>query len=160
MGRSKEIILVQTTGAHLRSIALRFRPEERMECLALCNESPLDALTRSWVYSKEVYTIMLGDLPLGVVGITDGPDADGWWNPWLLGTTDILKHKIKFLRACRAYLPQFLLVYQKLRTYIDARYTQSLEWARWLGCKVCAPAPFGENGALFCEVRIIWAAQS
>jgi len=153
-----EIILVKTTGRHLRSIAERFRPEEARECLALCNESPLEALSRSWVYSKEVHTIMLDGLPLGVVGITDGPDENGWWNPWLLGTTDILKHKMTFLRACRAYLPQYLIVYQKLRTYIDARYELSLRWAKWLGCEICEPAPFGKNGALFCEVRL-WAAQ-
>lgn len=159
MVKREELILGAATPERLRSIAARFRDEERLECLAICNETPIQALGRSWIMSREVYAIMLGDLPVGVAGITDGPDENGWWNPWLLGTTDILHHKTAFLRACRRYVPQFLCVYKRLRTYIDARYTQSLRWAEWLGCEVSDPAPFGENGALFCEVRLEWAAQ-
>ena len=156
----RKVIVAETTPQHMRFIAAHFREEERLECLALCNETPLQALARSWIASREVWTFLGPErTPLCVAGITDGPDENGWWNPWLLGTTDILHHKTAFLRACRAYVPEFLHAYKRLRTYIDARYTQSLRWARWLGCEVSAPAPLGKNGALFCEVRIEWAAQ-
>jgi hypothetical protein len=152
--------LVPTTGAHLRSIAERFRPEERLECMASWGEEPLVALTRSWLFSKEAVTCLTPDRkPLCVLGINDEVNADGWAEFWLLGTTDILKHKIAFLRTCRDWKPLIAAKYPRLRSHIDARYDLSLRWAKWLGCEICAPAPFGKNGALFCEVRLTWAAQ-
>ena len=157
--------MVPTTGAHLRFIAECFRPEERLECMASWGEEPLVALTRSWLFSKEAYTCVTPDgQPLCVWGINDelrseGFFVDDWAEFWLLGTTDILKHKIAFLRACRDWKPLIAATYPRLRSHIDASYDLSLRWAKWLGCEICAPAPFGKNGALFCEVRLEWAAQ-
>ncbi len=161
MGRKwKHIISATTTGAHLRYIADHFRPEEALECMASWDESPISALARSWVESRTVYTFLAPDrTPLCVAGVVDKPPEDGWHDFWMLGTTDILKHKLEFLRACQRYKVQFLCCYPRLRAYIDARYDLSLKWARWLGCEILAPAPYGRNGALFCEVRLQWAAQ-
>jgi len=152
--------MVPTTGWHLRFIAECFRPEERLECQASWGEEPLVALTRSWLFSMEAHTC-LGPYatPLCVWGINEEISPDDWAEFWLLGTTDILKHKIAFLRTCRDYMPLVAAKYPRLRSHIDARYDLSLRWAKWLGCEICAPAPFGKNGALFCEVRLEWAAQ-
>lgn len=151
--------MVPTTGRHLRYIAECFRPEEERECLASWDETPLVALTRSWLFSAEAATCLAPDSrPLCVWGINDEVSDDGWHEFWLLGTTDILKHKIAFLRTCRGWKPHVLAKYGKVRSHIDARYELSLRWAKWLGCEVSIPAPFGKNGALFCEVRL-WAAQ-
>lgn len=152
--------MVTPTGRHLRSIADRFRPEEAVECMASWNEEPLVGVTRSWLFSAESAVCIDGDgLPLCIWGINDEVSADDWAEFWLLGTTDILKHKIAFLRTCRDYMPLVAAKYPRLRSHIDARYDLSLRWAKWLGCEICAPAPFGKNGALFCEVRLEWAAQ-
>lgn len=146
---------VKTTPEHLRYIAAHFRPEEALECFASWNERPEEALARSWFNSRDVCTYILPDeTPLCVVGINYKQDPEGWWNPWMLGTTNILKHRTAFLHACRRYLPEYVLMYPNLRTYIDARYELSLRWAKWLGFKIGAPVPFGKNGALFCEVRL------
>ena len=150
--------LVPVTGEHLRSIAERFRPEEALECMASWGEEPLVALTRSWLFSKVAETCLAPDgLPLCVLGINE-EKVDDWWEFWMLGTTDILKHKIKFLRTCR-YYSKHLPMYPRLRAHIDPRYELSIKWAKWLGCEILAPAPYGKNGALFCEVRFQWAAQ-
>ncbi len=127
--------------------------------MASWNEEPLVALTRSWLFSKETATVLApGGLPLCVFGINE-EQVDDWWEFWLLGSTDILHHKIAFLRTCRYFRQYVLTKYPRLRAHIDPRYELSLKWARWLGCEICAPAPFGANGALFCEVRLQWAAQ-
>lgn len=128
--------------------------------MASWNEEPLVALTRSWLFSKEAATVLAPDrLPLCVFGVNEEVSADGWYEFWLLGTTDILRHKIAFLRTCRYFRQYVLSMYPRLRAHIDARYDLSLRWAKWMGCEVSAPAPFGKNGALFCEVRLEWAAQ-
>ena len=155
----KHLELVETSGLHLRYIAAFLREEERLECMASWGEEPLAALVRSWLFSLETHTCLgTHATPLCVFGINEVPSDDGWWEFWMLGATDILKHKIAFLRTCREYMPVLLRKYGRLRAYIDARYELSLKWARWLGCEILAPAPFGKNGALFCEVRL-WAAQ-
>jgi hypothetical protein len=154
------ISVAPVTEARLRYIAAHFRPEERLECLASWNEAPMEALRRSWADSREAWAFLAPcGTPLCVAGITDGQDGEGWWYPWMLGTTDVLGQRIAFLRACRVYLPRVLSVYGKLRTFIDARYDLSLKWAKWLGFEVRAPAPFGMGCALFCEVRLEWAAR-
>lgn len=155
----KHFKFVPVTGAHLRSIAERFRPEEALECMASWGEEPLVALTRSWLFSKETFTLLAPDgLPLCVFGINEEV-SDGWHEFWMLGTTDIPKYKFEFLRECRWVRLSLLTKYSRLRSHIDARYDLSLRWAKWLGCEICAPAPFGVNGAPFCEVRLQWAAQ-
>lgn len=151
--------MVTPTGRHLRSIADRFRPEEAVECMASWNEEPLVALTRSWLFSAESAVCIDGDdLPLCIWGINDEVYPDDWREFWMLGTVDILTHKIAFLRTCRAWLRSIRQQYPRLRAHIDPRYELSLKWARWLGCEILAPAPHGVNGAPFCEVRL-WAAQ-
>lgn len=157
MGRLLQ--MVPPTGAHLRYIAKCFRPEEELECRASWNEVPLVALTRSWLFSEEAATCLAPDgRPLCIWGVNEEIGPDGWREFWLLGTTDILRHKVAFLRTCRDWKPYVLAKYGRVRAYIDARYTVSLRWARWMGCEILAPAPFGKTGALFSEVRL-WAVR-
>lgn len=152
--------LVSVEDAHIWYVAEHERPEERLECFASWGENTLDALRRSVRESREVYTV-LGPrgLPLCIGGIA-AVQFDGWWNPWLIGTTDILNCRVAFLRASLWWTDYFWTKYRKLRTWIDARYETSLKWAAWLGCEVRSPAPYGVNGALFREVRLDWEARS
>jgi len=143
---------VPTTAEHIHRVARGMREEERLEVEALCGESPLQALLRSRRESRVVFTCLDAQgQPVCIWGVS-GPDADGYYCPWLLGTRRVPQNGIAFLRSCRAYLPAVLELYPRLRNWIDARYTQSLDWIRWLGFDVSAPRPVGRNGALFCEV--------
>jgi hypothetical protein len=51
-------------------------------------------------------------------------------------------------------LPELLARHPHMVGMVDARYTLSIRWLRWLGAVVGEPRPFGVAGLPFCPFEI------
>jgi hypothetical protein len=69
--------------------------------------------------------------------------------PWLLGSAEVERIPVTFLRASRHYVDHFLKLCAGLENYVDARNTLSIQWLKWLGFMIEDPQPFGVEQRLF-----------
>ena len=68
----------------------------------------------------------------------------GKGSPWLLGTNEIGRYALTFLRANKKYVRRMLEFYPHLENYVDARNTTSIQWLKWLGFEFdLLPVPYG-----------------
>ena len=149
-----EIRLKHADVAGLDAIASRLRASDREELDAL--ETGLDArqaVESCVALSAWRRALWHGDIPLAVTGVV--PCGDGTHAPWLVGTDDIGRFPLAFLRACRGIVRD---VYRKhfapLLNYVDARQERSIRFLRSLGFRVEDAGPLGKRNYLFCKFTL------
>jgi hypothetical protein len=134
------------------------RDEDIEECMA-CGRTALDALSRSFEVSEVTYTLMSPDgHPAAILGVTDGPLGEHFGIVWMLGTNDIKKHKMHFLRACKAGLDSLFAECGKEALYNYTYANNSLHhvWLRWLGFTFLRQVelpPYGHSFYEFVRLR-------
>lgn len=132
---------------HIRRIARNLRAADRAELAALGRE-PLAALALSLRRSKRAWTIMSPDgQPIAMFGVGDVNILAGVGSPWMLGTAEIERHVMIFLRHCPYWVGQLLEDYTVLRNCVDDRNRLSIRWLKWLGFTMSEPVAF--KGHLF-----------
>lgn len=122
------------------------READRQEVAAL-GRSPFEAMALSLRRSKRAFTIMEGDRAIAMFGVGDVNILAGVGSPWMLGTDDLPRHAVPFLRQGGWWLGQLLEGYTVLRNCVDDRNKLSIRWLKWLGFDVGKPVAF--KGHLF-----------
>lgn len=110
---------------------------------------PLDALRRSYETSEVAWTGTVNGKPACMFGVSIVSILTGTGAPWLLGTPEVEKNSIAFLRACRPTVEAMLAVSKDLENYVDARNKVTIAWLRWMGFKIQEAKPFGALGRPF-----------
>lgn len=123
-------------------MASRLRPEDVAEIKAAGGSTPLVALLEGFHYS-DPETLKVGlyrDEPFAICGVVPMDDLTG--AVWALGTTDLAKHRIAFLRRSKGIVEGLHQKYPVLTNCVDARNTLHIEWLRWLGFTFIAKHPY------------------
>lgn len=146
--------VVPARHCHIRPIARNMRRADRDEIAAMSGKSPGAALAYSLRKSSRAWTIMAPDgRPIGMFGVGDVNILAGVGCPWLLGTDELPRHAIVFLRNCPYWLGQLFRGYDVLRNFVDERNTLSMRWLKWLGFKFLDQVEFrGQRFRMF-EMR-------
>ena len=121
----------------------RLRQADLDEVKASHNLTGREALQASMALSTHAWTgfgdgnmtVMFGVAPASLlyrVGV-----------PWLLGSDDVMKYQVPFIRHCRRYVDEMLLCYSHLVNWVDARNTMSQRWLKWMGFTMGEPEPYG-----------------
>lgn len=135
--------IVQATRAHAFSMAPNLRAAEVREVMDSIGLTPTEALLQelgrslvawAWIVDGEV-ACMFGIVTPEMLGEAS--------YPWFLTTPLVERYSRQFARACKALLPELLTRHPKLVGKVDARYTISVRWLRWLGARVSEPQPWG-----------------
>ena len=74
--------------------------------------------------------------------------------PWLLSVERSHKHPRELIKATKFFLNKWKPDYALLYNYVDNRYTDSLNWAKWAGFDILPPTPMGRHGLLFNKIEI------
>lgn len=144
----KSAYVVTARPIHIRHIARHMRPADRDEVAASHGLAPFSALKLSLHRSKRAWTIMSPeDVPIGMFGVGDANILAGVGSPWLLGTDELPRHAMIFLRNCPYWVGQLLEGYTVLRNCVDDRNKLSMRWLKWLGFTIGEPVAF--KGHLF-----------
>ncbi len=117
-------------------IAENMRQADIGECRA-GNLSPLDALTHSMDASIIAQTVLAPDTlkPGCIMGVCGSDYGPSWGAIWLLGTDDIARHRVPFLRRSKKVLAN---LYEDTGREVFYNYTWVNNhvhhtWLRWLG---------------------------
>jgi hypothetical protein len=115
-------------------LAPRLREADLQEIAAVTTEQPVELLERSIRCSVPCHAVLdAQELLLALFGAA--PDARkqeaGW--VWMLGSTDLEKHTVAFLRQGPYWIEQLHERYRVLGNWIDARNEVHIRWLRWCG---------------------------
>ncbi len=141
--------LVDATLEHAERIADLMRPDDVREIWAAKKTTPRQAIITSFILSNYPKTIMIDDEPVAMFGVTGESVLSGTGTPWMLGTGEIEKISIRFLRGSKNGIKEILSGYRILENYVDARNTVSIQWLKWLGFDIMAAEPYGAFGLPF-----------
>lgn len=143
----------KATYADAVQLATTMRPADAAECRASGGYTPLEALHESMRVSDFVHALELGDqvaalwgvAPVGGTLVT-GPAVGVLW---ALTSTAVDRHRKSFAATSSRVILGLQQLYPVLTNMVDARYTDALRWARWLGFEVHPARPFGFEQRLF-----------
>lgn len=140
--------------AHVPLVAARARQADRDELWAGGRITAFDALAVGVESSTSAWTGFAGDDPICLFGVAPASLLGGIGIPWLIGTDEVERHQMAFLRRCQPHVATMRSVYDTLVNWVDDRNVVAQRWLRWLGFHVEPPAPFGPDGMPF--RRFIW----
>ena len=112
--------------------------EEDVRELELLNTNPETALINSFFHSEYCFTVLYKDKPIAIFGAgrkVFNNTGDKIASIWFLGSKDIERHKIEFLRKSKKYLKFFQSKFDILENYVDKRNIKYIKWLKWLGFK-------------------------
>lgn len=109
------------------------RIQDMRECY-MCGVDPLKALMISFK-DEEAYgfTILKGDIPIAMCGITPHIYEKNVGQIWLLGTKDIEKVQYSFYKHSRKVMRMMLESFDIVENYIPKFHRKSIDWIQWLG---------------------------
>ena len=117
-----------------KPIATNLRAADRAELAALTRQTPLSIIEDGISSSVACYTVCLrdGDIPCAIFGVSpSGASESGII--WCLGTDDLFRIALKFLRNSKDWVNELHRKHRLLFNVIDERQTVYIKWLKWLG---------------------------
>lgn len=129
--------IVPAEVSHLLPIAASMRAADRREVWASHRDTPYEALSRSLGASEKAWTAIVDDAPAVVWGVARGGSVFSRKGlPWMLGTDDIAKYWLEFLKQSRPWVDLMREGYELLENYVHGENQLSIKWLRWCGFQV------------------------
>ena len=123
----------QVRGAVYRDvhyIARRLRPADELD---LEGASPRDALLAGFSQSVRPLTVIDAGRPIAMFGVVPWGDESGVGSVWLLGTPQVERIKVPFLRQSHQWLEHISEGFAGLRNKVHQDNDLHVRWLRWLG---------------------------
>lgn len=114
-------------------LSTRLRKADLEEIAASSGCSPKSALVEGFRHSYKCRVGIYNNNPFIIFGAR--PVVKGVGAIWALGSDDLLKARMEFLRQSKGWLDIVHQDFPLLFNYIDARNTVHIRWIRWLGFK-------------------------
>lgn len=114
-------------------LSTRLRKADIDEIEASSGGSPAQALVEGFRYSSKCRVGVYNNNPFVIFGAR--PVVQGVGAIWALGSDDLLKARVEFLRQSKKWVDVIHQDFPLLFNYIDARNTVHIRWVRWLGFK-------------------------
>lgn len=131
------------TREHARMLARTMRQADANEVWAAAGVMPLTGLVCSLGLSEKAWSGFYDDRLVCMFGVSRLSLLSGQGAPWMLGSEDLPKYAIPFLRRNRDYVEDMRQGYEALVNYVDARNLLSIRWLKWLGFTIEDPQPWG-----------------
>lgn len=134
--------IIPAAPEHIPHIARRVREEDRRE-LALLGLEPDQALRLSLRSALAAWTGTVDDVPVCMFGVSPGEFGEG--RPWMIGTADLDRFAMIFLRRNKVKLEEMLDLRPVLANYVSAENVRAIQWLSWLGFTIEAPLSWGRS---------------
>jgi hypothetical protein len=132
-------------------LAPRLRAADLAEIGALDGSAPLAALIESLSASSLANVMEHNGVPFAIYGVApeDGCSDCTRGISWMLGTDDLKKHSVWFLRNYRGMLDEMHAYFPVIFNFVDVRNEVHIRWLRWAGFTFGKQYPL--NGTHFWE---------
>lgn len=134
---------------HVLPIAENMRDADAIEVWLASRKTPYQAVLEGFEMSVKAWTIMEGNTPIGMFGVSSVSTLGNEGIPWLLGTDRMLKVRRQFIRESQRYLDEIHRLYPKLVNFVHINNVASLRWLSWLGFDFDGPVEAGPERAEF-----------
>ncbi len=128
---------------HISHIAANVRESDRQELFDYSLLSPVEALERSYSISKLAWTGLIDGEPVVMFGVVSASLLSDTGIPWMIGTTELDKHQITFLKRCKPVVHKMNMCYKRLENYVAAYNIKAIQWLKWLRFEFDEPQPMG-----------------
>lgn len=124
------------------------READRLELKLSSGNTPFESI-RKCMETASAYVGLADGIPVVIFGCVPSPFAADWGYPWMLGTDDIRKIKLEFLRTSVKVVDQWQSEYRVLSNFVYSGNSLSKLWLKHLGFVLFPAQPFGISGAPF-----------
>ena len=141
--------IVYAQPKHIIYLAKNLRVEDQIE-VSCMNKTPQQALLIA--LSRDDLTLTVLDpynIPYAMFG---AGKIDDETYIWMLGTEDVYKYRIEFLKRCREWVWGFVDVYEKVFNLVHVDNKLAIRWLEW--CKAEFSDPIQINGHNFKKFTI------
>lgn len=143
--KNSKYIVLPANHQHAVMMSPHMRKIDREEVWAATGLTSRDALEHSVDVSAESYSVFMEgvDHPVMMFGVCKPASLlDRNKQIWMLGTPDIEKMSMKFLRSCDDYI-KLMAGNDTVYNYVLEGNTKTLNWLHWLGFTILKPKPYG-----------------
>jgi hypothetical protein len=147
MSVARKYQIIQAQAEHVLAMRDRIRQADIDELWATSKSTPEVAMHNGLSMSSHVWVMTADGVPLCMFGVVPASESIGV--PWLVGTVDLERHAMAFLRLSIKYVKRMSSTYNHLINFIDDRNVIAISWLKWLGFTMDEPAPFGPLGVMF-----------
>ncbi len=139
--------VVQATLDHAADLAPRLRKADLVEVEAF-GSTPLQSLTRALAAPGNSYAGLVDGRVVCIFGAVSATLCSDAAVPWLLGSSEMVRHAPTFLRLNRAYMALLRSRYRLLHNFVWAGNTAAIRWLGWLGFTVHEPLHYPGDPAV------------
>jgi hypothetical protein len=123
--------IVQAELEHVPAVAFNIRPDDARELMVAYDSDPYSIILQSFSISEKCWTAIVDGEPIAIFGVVMKGAGQG--RPWMVGTTALDRHRLKFTKGCQAVIDEMLSVFPVLENVVDTRNKRNIRWLRWLG---------------------------
>lgn len=147
---ARKVEIVPATATHIAQLVGKVREADQREFYAL-GRTPRQAMEYGLKFSDQALTGMVDGEPVCIFGVVPmGFMLSGDGRPWMVGSTDLDRYALLFLRRCRKQVERMFAKYAYLHNHVAADNEMAIGWLKWLDFTVDdEPVPYGPKGALF-----------
>lgn len=126
-----KVIVAKTSPEHIGMLKNNLSEENERESFAMAHKSGSQVLQEAFDASEISYTMLYNGEPVLSLGVIRKSLLSDEGLLWLMHSADIKKVKIRALRKSVYYLKKFLMTFNSLENYIDARNVLTIKWLKW-----------------------------
>lgn len=143
-----EIKFTRVTQEHINYVSENMRKQDVDEVWASSRSTPLQALNESVAVSQFSVTVLIGEVPCCIAGLRYYDELSDYGSPWLLSSTDMIRHKRILLTESKLVLEEMLSIRSHLENYVHIGNTVSKRWLSYLGFTIAEEHEMG-TGEIF-----------
>ena len=121
---------------HLPHIAKNMREADRREVWASSRHTPHEALATSLERAVFAWTCFIDDEPSIMFGVSRKTLISYVGVPWLLGTDDIHKVRVDFVKQSHRYVDRMQEAFPVMENFIHGENKLSIRWLKWCGFSI------------------------
>ena len=112
-------------------VAQDMRKADKAEIMAAASLGPEEALRGGYEASEPCYAVVLDEKPIALFGVAPVDSDIGVI--WLLGTDDITKNPVTFMKRSKKILPLLIHPYKMVCNVVDKNNTVHVNWISKMG---------------------------
>ena len=145
--------VVAVEEAHIIALASSMQKEDADAAYVIAHLSPEQAIRHSVSSSIESETWLADGKVMAITGASRGTFLSPYACVWMLGSEDLRKYPIFFIKGSKEWVERMLNKYSHIVNYIYSENTRSIKWLKWLGFTIHPAAPLGVEGRMFHRVE-------
>ena len=130
-------------------LSTRLKHMDLIEIAAVSGRGTYVVLKSGLLGSENCRVGTVDGVPLCMYGVRKLSHLSDTGVVWMLGTSEIDNHAMKFGRECKKELKKMMGNLRMIENHCHIENKKTIVWLKWLGFKFDKPAPYGRKQEMF-----------